>query len=400
MNLLSKIMNDQIKNLLHTASQYHMLNQFQKAHDCYQQIIQLDSRSHHAHHLLGLLYLQNGFIEQSAVHFNKCLEINPNYKEAIINQSIFKRSNDLKIQVEIEHVDKHQIYQDFPDSTVGGWRYQRMIDFVDCFSNLPASWLTLGDALGHDAYMLKLRGVNDVMASNLDCSNLEVAFNAGKVDKYLAINAESIPFENDSFDYLLCKEALHHMPRPMMAIYEMLRVAKKGVFFIEPQDPIIDWPIKRNDNFYREITPTDAIGEKVIIRNSITHDEVTSSYMDWWEDQAFNYVYTFSKREIRKIALGMGLPSYAIKNFNDFYNPDWNNQEAKLGNLGFDKTIEQIQLHNKVCEITGKSFSYITGLLFKETPSSHTINKLNLLGYHFNITPTRYLPIAWPNFDE
>ena len=393
-------MNDKIKTLLKKGSSFHMTNQFQDAHDCYKQVIDADPASHHAHHLLGLLYLQNGFMEQSEIHFKKCLEIKPDYKEALRNRSIFKQSSDSKVQVEFEHVEKNETYQTFQESTVGGWRHLRMVDFVPCFANNKDTWLTIGDAHGHDAYMLKKHGVSDVTASNLESSNLEAGYKAQMVDKFLTINAESIPLENESFDYVICKEALHHMPRPTVAIYEMLRVARKGVFFIEPQDQVIDWPMGQNENFYRDITPADAIGEKVSIKKSSTHVEVSSSYMDWWENQAFNYVYTFSKREIRKMALGIGLPSFAIKNFNDFYNPEWNSQEGRPGIDGFDKTFEQIQMHDTACEITGKAYSYITGMLFKETPSTDIIKKLTALGYQFNFTPTRYLPIAWPKFDE
>jgi SAM-dependent methyltransferase len=345
------------------------------------------------------LYLQNGFIEQSEIHFEKSLEIKPDYQEALRNRSIFKQSSNSKVEIEFKHVKKNETYQPFQESTVGAWRFTRMVDFVSCFANSKDTWLTIGDAYGHDAYLLKKGGVTDVTASNLESSNLEAGFKAQIVDKFLTINAESIPLENESFDYVLCKEALHHMPRPMVAIYEMLRVSRKGVFFIEPQDQVIDWPVGRNENFYREIIPADAVGEKVSIKKSSTHEEIGSSYIDWWEDQAFNYVYTFSKREIRKMALGMGLPSFAIKTFNDFYNPEWNAQECRPGVEGFDKTVEQIQMHNTVCEITGKAYSYITGMLFKETPASEALNRLILLGYQFNFTPTRYLPIAWPKLD-
>ena len=393
-------MNEYLNTLILKGSSFHMANQFQNAHDCYKQAIQADPNSYHAHHLLGLLFLQNGFPTQSKIHFDLCLQINPDYKEAIRNRSIFQQSSNLKVQAEFEQVEINETYQPFPESTVGGWRHQRMIDFVDCFANSTDTWLTLGDAYGHDAYMLRKKGISNVTASNLESTNLEAGFKAKFVEKFLTINAEAIALESDSFDYLLCKEALHHMPRPMMAIYEMLRVARKGVFFIEPQDQIIDWPIKRNENFYREVIAADLVGEKVAIINSTTKDEISSTYIDWWEDKAFNYVYTFSKREIRKMALGMGLPSFAFKNFNDFYNPQWNSQEGKLGFEGFDKTVEQIQLNDTVCEVTGKSYSSITGLLFKETPSSDIVSKLGAKGYQFNFTPTRYLPIAWPNLGE
>ena len=79
--------------------------------------------------------------------------------------------------------------------------------------------------------MLKKKGIFNLTASNLESSNLESGFKAKFVEKFLTINAEAIALESDSFNYyLLCKEALHHMPRPMIAIYEMLRAARKGVF--------------------------------------------------------------------------------------------------------------------------------------------------------------------------
>jgi len=155
-------MNEHIKSLLQKGASFHMTNQFQKAHDCYTQVIQADPTSYHAHHLLGLLLLQNGFMEQSESHFEKCLQIKPNYTEASRNRSIFKQSSDSKVQVEFEHVEKNETYQPFQESTVGGWRHLKMVDFVGCFANNTDTWLTLGDAHGHDAYMLKKNGVVDV----------------------------------------------------------------------------------------------------------------------------------------------------------------------------------------------------------------------------------------------
>jgi len=128
-----------------------MANQFQNAHDYYKQAIQADSNSYHAHHLLWLLYLQNGLSSQSKIHFDLCLQINPDYKEAIRNRSIFQQFSNLKVQAEFEQVEVNETYKSFPETTVGGWRHQRMIDFVDCFTNSSDTWLTLSDAYGHDA---------------------------------------------------------------------------------------------------------------------------------------------------------------------------------------------------------------------------------------------------------
>lgn len=70
--------------------------------------------------------------------------------------------------------------------------------------------------------------------------------------------------------------------------------------------------------------------------------------------EAFNYVYPFSKWEIRKIALGMGLPFYAIKCFNDWYEPGASSELISENGLDFDKTKGQIAYHDQLCNITGK----------------------------------------------
>lgn len=44
--------------------------------------------------------------------------------------------------------------------------------------------------------------------------------------------------QDDAFDYVLCKDSYHHMPRPMIALYQMLRVARRAVVLIEPPGPV------------------------------------------------------------------------------------------------------------------------------------------------------------------
>lgn len=51
---------------------------------------------------------------------------------------------------------------------------------------------------------------------------------------YKIENMENLSFKNSSFEFVFIKEAIHHVPRPHKAIYEILRVAKKAVIFIEP----------------------------------------------------------------------------------------------------------------------------------------------------------------------
>ena len=43
-------------------------------------------------------------------------------------------------------------------------------------------------------------------------------------------------FADNSFDYVFIAASLHHLPRPIVGLYELIRVAKYGVIVIELND--------------------------------------------------------------------------------------------------------------------------------------------------------------------
>ena len=49
-------------------------------------------------------------------------------------------------------------------------------------------------------------------------------------------NAEHLPFASRSFDLVFTKESLHHLARPVLGLYEMLRVCRRAAVFVEPWD--------------------------------------------------------------------------------------------------------------------------------------------------------------------
>lgn len=381
---------------LDLAIQLHLSNDYAGAMTHYQKILEKSPNAHHAWHLLGVLLVQNGFFEEGVNRIKKALEIQPDCPYAISNLQMVSNSINGKIELELANIPQEEFSRHFDTGTVNRWRHERMLSFVSSFENSSASWLTIGDAYGHDAMMLMRAGVKQVTASNLDASNLHRTLKDGLIQNCLEINAEQIPLPDASFDYVLCKEALHHMPRPMLAIYEMYRVCRYGVIFIEPQDPTIDWPMQKPSMFYRESLPADSIGEKVAFKRMDTDETFSSQYIDWWEDGVNNYVYTLSKRELRKITLGMGAMGYASKSFNDFYDPNWSMQSATDDSEGFLKTQEQIELHDYACKQIGKPYAYLTGLIFKRAPESGVVDNLIHNGFEINRTPTRYIPIRWP----
>jgi SAM-dependent methyltransferase len=381
---------------LKLAIQYHLKNEFSMAFICYSEFLKHHPNDFYAHNLLGILLRQYGLHEAGESHIKRSYELKNNPHGFIENSSLFIDSSTAKIKQEIQSIEVSDSYVKRDFASVDAWRHLRMLDFVSCFVGSDDQWLTIGDSLGHDTQTIKHLGISNVVSSNLDSRNLAKAKQVGAIEEFLTINAEAIDLPSNSYDYILCKESLHHMPRPYLAIYEMLRVCRKGVFFIDPQDSFIDWPAKKND-FYREMVPDAHVGEEISYKKTHGDQEVYREPIDWWEDGAFNYVYAISRREIRKIALGMGLPFYAMKSFNDWYEPDAAAELVSENGPGFRKTKEQIAYHDQLSSITGKPSHYLTGLLFKNTPNPEIRDSLAQLNYDLSFTPTRFLPIEWPN---
>ena len=86
--------------------------------------------------------------------------------------------------------------------------------------------------------------VKEVIASDLNNDFLSISLEMVIVNQIAAENAEKLSFNDNSIDYLLCKESYHHFPRPFMAFYEMIRVAKQGIVILKPQAPISKVPLR------------------------------------------------------------------------------------------------------------------------------------------------------------
>ena len=58
-------------------------------------------------------------------------------------------------------------------------------------------------------------------------------------------NAERLAIDSRSFDLVFCKESLHHLARPVLGLYEMLRVCRQAVVVIEPFDTHLERLLER-----------------------------------------------------------------------------------------------------------------------------------------------------------
>jgi ubiquinone/menaquinone biosynthesis C-methylase UbiE len=389
----------------------HKHNKFQEAFHVYKSLIELDAFNYQAYHYLGVLYLQTGQQDIGVEYIEKAISIAGSYTEADHNLNVFGMSNKAKIIQEINSINKNQEYPKLKRNTIGHWRMKRMIDFAKVFSiDCPNNWITIGDAYGHDALLLQDEGVNKCIATNLDATYLKLGHEIDYIESYDQVNAERIQFDDASFAFALCKEALHHMPRPYLAIYEMLRIAQNAVFIVEPLDQIIDYKKPKDTNVKREFYTTAV--EAAYVNKKIKYswgkgdvennqDEHTYEiYSDWYEDGAFNYAYTLSEREIRKITYGMGLPGFAFKKLNDIYDEKIDGLEISAVEEEFQQLKDQIKLQDMFCQASGKPEAYIICILFKIMPDPEILKKLIEIGYTVEYTPTIFMPFKFEDFSN
>jgi ubiquinone/menaquinone biosynthesis C-methylase UbiE len=203
-----------------------------------------------------------------------------------------------------ENSDRKEIFDSWFDTTTAdAWRHARGYEIADYLGGVPGEkWLTVGDGrFGLDAIRLKDRGASEVLPTNLDGSFLKIAKDRGLISDYGVENAERLSYADAPFDYAFCKEAYHHFPRPMIALYEMLRVTRKGVILFEPFD--------------RRYSPLRLLkrGIKKLLGAAKGHID-----FDQYEVSG-NYIYSISERDIEKVALGINLPQIAFKTYNDAY---------------------------------------------------------------------------------
>ena len=226
-------------------------------------------------------------------------------------------------------------------------------------------WLTIGDYTGFEAKYLT--GQNqDATASDISDVYLEEAFHQKLIEKYLKINVEHIDLKEDSFDYLFCKESFHHFPRAYLGLYEMIRVAQKGVILIEPADAWLKMPLLL---FLKNIC--DCF-------NPLLINKFWKNRFSW--EVVGNYVFKLSDREVEKIAMGMGLPCIAFKEMNTRLAPipaKWgDSNKTPLDERLYKKLKNRYAIWDFVCNLRVIPYNTLCAVIFKEKPQKSLLDDL------------------------
>lgn len=257
--------------------------------------------------------------------------------------------------------------------TVDAWRHRRMYCALDpLLETENATWLTVGDGrYGKDSRYISEKG-RDVLATDIDDTLLNEAREIGFISKFSKENAESLSFGDAAFDYVFCKESYHHFPRPMIALYEMLRVASKGVVLIEPNDLNISYSVSMNV-FAHLISKWLFIINKGIPRHSF--------------EEFGNYVYTISRRELEKTALGLNYRFLAFKGINDCYVQGVEFEKVSDNGGLLRKLKLKIFLRDLFAKLRIIDYGVLAAIVFKQVPSGILLERLKDNGFEVVVLP-------------
>jgi len=252
------------------------------------------------------------------------------------------------------------------DDNVGSWRHERMIQGVDpIIASYPkAKWLTVGDGrFGKEAHYIWKKGGN-VVASNISDQLLKEAKRINFIPAYSVKNAEKLLLKDQSFDFVLCQESLHHFPRPFLGLYEMIRVARKGVVITEPNDIFHDHTLLQ-ELFWNT---------KMAVKKILGIKEVPPF------ETVGNYLYRVSLPEVEKLSIALDLPLIAHKGINDKYYEGVEFAPLRHSTL-FIKVRLWIWLLDALCALGFLKPNDISIIIWKTMPTKQCLKGLQSVGF-------------------
>jgi len=106
--------------------------------------------------------------------------------------------------------------------------------------------------------------------------------------EFVVGDTENLPFKDDSFDFVCVHDGLHHLEKPRSGFRELSRIARKSVFLIEPA--------------------------KAFLTRISVFLGLSTDYED-----AGNFVYRFTKKELKKWSVGLGYTHNTTVRYLMFY---------------------------------------------------------------------------------
>ena len=98
--------------------------------------------------------------------------------------------------------------------------------------------IVCGGVGGEGIFFLK-NGFKNVTNSDFSENAIGIAKTLDPRLKTLVLNGESLSLKDETYDLVVVRDGLHHLPRPVLGFTEMIRVAKKAIIVVEPYDSMV-----------------------------------------------------------------------------------------------------------------------------------------------------------------
>ncbi len=268
-----------------------------------------------------------------------------------------------------EHYKINEEYRFFHIKNKDCVSYQsniRSLNILSPFWSAKSSWLTVGDYNGLEANFLYEKGLN-ITASDISDVYLQEAQKEGLIDEFSRQNVENLSYLDESFDFVMCREAFHHFPRAYLGLYEMMRVAKSAAIIIEPIDILTKMPLFL---FIKNIT--DRINPLLI--NKIWRNRFSF-------ETSGNYVFKIGEREIEKMAMGAGLPMIAFRSMNVIASIKEYALEVPMNKPLYRKLMRKIKFLDFLNYFGIIPANSLVCVVFKKLPDEEMLNKMKKLKY-------------------
>ncbi|MHC4247511.1 MAG: class I SAM-dependent methyltransferase [Planctomycetota bacterium] len=242
-------------------------------------------------------------------------------------------------------------------------------DIEPFFRALPPSCvLTVGDGKGgKEAAFLKRLG-HHAVATDVSTDVLAEAKQRGIIDNFREEDAEALSFADESFDYVLVKETLHHLTRPYLALYEMLRVASRGVIVIEPRTDL-----------------GAGLGLRACFRYILGRllricslPRAAALPKPVYEKPAGNFCFCFHPYDLAQVAIAAGCEAYAWTRTRAYWEPDCEKIKG-------EELAALIERETKRMEGGREAFPMLAFIMLKEKPSPDAIAALQASAFEVEL---------------